>query len=343
MTVIGARIRRRLKAARLSQSTAIPVAMSADAFPQNQATSFVEAVSNGLSATPKWLSPKWLYDPLGAKLFEAITELPEYYPTRTEIALFEAVMPKAVAGLGQDVAVIELGSGSSTKTPLLLQALDRPSFYIPIDIAEPALLAGAKAIRERFPALNVAPLVADFTATWHLPVAATAAKGRKLCFFPGSTIGNLDRGAAVALLAHARAALGQDPVMLVGVDTPKSQAVVIPAYDDALGVTAAFNKNILVRLNRELAGNANLAGFAHLARWNATESRVEMHLFSLRDQTITCSAGRFTFEAGETIHTESSHKWAPESFRSMAEAAGWRVTGVWLAPQEAFALHRLEA
>jgi dimethylhistidine N-methyltransferase len=312
--------------------------MSADAFPSHITQAFATSVALGLSATPKALSPKWLYDPLGAKLFEAITELPEYYPTRTEIALFERCMIQAVEGLGPGVVVVELGAGSAAKTPLLLEALDHPSLYAPIDIAEPALLAGAKQIAERFPSLKILPMAADFTAPWRAP----AGPGRTLCFFPGSTIGNLDRPAAIALLQHARQAVGAEGVMLVGVDTPKDEAILIPAYDDALGVTAAFNANLLVRLNRELNGDADIQSFAHEARWNAAESRIEMHLVSLRPQVINCAAGRFSFSQGESIHTENSYKWSPEAFRALAQEAGWRSTGLWLAQDDAFSLHRLE-
>jgi dimethylhistidine N-methyltransferase len=312
--------------------------MSADSFSSPHAA-FGAAVAAGLSATPKAISPKWLYDPLGAKLFDAITELPEYYPTRTEIALFEAVMPQAVAGLGAEVAVVELGAGSAVKTPLLLEALDRPSIYAPIDIAGPALHAGAKIIQERFPTLQVQPLEADFTGAWRAP----ATRGRPLGFFPGSTIGNFEPGAAVSLLRHARQALGERGAMLVGVDTPKDEGVLIAAYDDALGVTAAFNANLLVRINRDLGGSIDIESFSHEARWNPAESRIEMHLVSLRAQRVLTAVGAFSFDAGETIHTESSYKWSPEGFQALAARAGWRSAGLWLAPGGAFALHRLEA
>jgi L-histidine Nalpha-methyltransferase len=312
--------------------------MSADAFSPAHAE-FSAAIAVGLNASPKAVSPKWLYDPLGAKLFDAITELPEYYLTRTEIALFEAVIHDAVAGMGRDVAVVELGAGSAFKTPLLLEALDRPAIYAPIDIAAPVLLAGAKLIQERFPTLQVQPMAADFTAAWQPPKTV----GRLLGFFPGSTIGNFEPGAAVALLRHARMALGDQAVMLVGVDTPKDECILIPAYDDALGVTAAFNANLLVRMNRELEAGIDIESFSHEARWNEAESRVEMHLVSLFAQKLITSAGVFTFEAGESIHTENSYKWSPEGFQALAARAGWRSAGLWLAPGGAYALHRLEA
>ncbi len=312
--------------------------MSADAF-SPKTSQFAAAVAAGLSATPKAISPKWLYDPLGAKLFDAITELPEYYLSRAEVALFEDVMPQAVAGLGQGVRVVELGAGSASKTPLLLEALDRPALYAPIDIAEPALRAGAKLIQERFPQLTVQPMAADFTTGWRPPEGP----GRTLCFFPGSTIGNFDPAAAVALLRHAREVLGERCVMLVGVDTPKDESVLIPTYDDALGVTAAFNANLLVRINRELDAAIDVQSFSHEARWNAAESRIEMHLVSLLPQRLITSAGVFAFEAGESIHTENSYKWSPEGFKSLASRAGWRSTGLWLGADDGFALHRLEA
>lgn len=310
--------------------------MSADAFSAPSAA-FATAVAEGLSATPKAISPKWLYDALGSKLFDAITELPEYSLTRTEIALLQACIAEAVEGVGEGAVVVELGAGSAAKTPILLEALTAPAIYAPIDIAEAALAASAKSIAERFPALQVQPLALDFTGPWRGP----AGRGRVVCFFPGSTIGNLGPVAAVALLKHARAAVGPHGLMLLGVDAPKDEDALLAAYDDSLGVTAAFNANLLVRLNRELGGDADIQSFSHEARWNADESRIEMHLVSLRDQVITCAAGRFRFAQGESLHTENSYKWGPDGVRRLAETAGWRMDRRWMAPDDAFGFYRL--
>jgi dimethylhistidine N-methyltransferase len=310
--------------------------MSADAF-SSPAAAFRAAVAEGFSATPKTISPKWLYDALGSKLFDAITELPEYALTRTEIALLHACIGEAVAGLGQGAIVVELGAGSAVKTPILLEALTAPSVYAPIDVAEAALASAAQTLAERFPALDVHPLTLDFTGPWRAPQGP----GRVVCFFPGSTIGNLEPAAAIALLKHARAAVGPRGVMLLGVDAPKDEETLLEAYDDRLGVTAAFNANLLVRLNRELGGDADIQSFSHEARWNADESRIEMHLVSLRDQLITCAAGRFRFAQGESLHTENSYKWGPDGVRRLAETAGWRLDRRWMAPQDAFGFYRL--
>lgn len=310
--------------------------MSADAFSAPSAA-FAIAVAEGFSATPKAIAPKWLYDALGSKLFDAITELPEYTLTRTEIALLQACMGEAVDGVGEDAVVVELGAGSAVKTPILLEALTAPAVYAPIDIADAALAASAKAISERFPGLDVQPLTLDFTGPWRAPQG----RGRTLCFFPGSTIGNLGPAAAIALLKHARAAVGSHGMMLLGVDAPKDEETMLAAYDDALGVTAAFNANLLVRLNRELGGDADIQSFSHEARWNAEESRIEMHLVSLRDQIVRCAAGRFPFAQGESLHTENSYKWGHEAVRRLAEAAGWRIDRKWMAPGDAFGFYRL--
>lgn len=302
---------------------------------------FEAAVQHGLSAAPKAISPKWLYDPLGAKLFEAITELPEYYPTRTEVALLREVASTLTADIGPGAAVIELGAGSAMKTPLLLAALDRPAAYAPLDISAAYLEQSAQVMAKAFPGLSVRPLEADFTQPWRLPDDMAALPGRKVGFFPGSTIGNLSREGAVTLLTRAREALGPGAVMIVGVDVPKDPSLLVAAYDDALGVTAAFNKNLLMRINRELGGEFDLGAFAHEARWNPRLSRMEMHLRSRTRQQVPVLGMQVDFEAGETIHTESSTKYEPEAFLALAESAGWRGDGLFLAHDDAFSLHRL--
>ncbi|PHK96515.1 L-histidine N(alpha)-methyltransferase [Pseudoroseomonas rhizosphaerae] len=298
-----------------------------------------ETVLRGLTAPRKTLPPHLLYDPEGCRLFEAITTLPEYYVTRTELALLKRVGPELRAHVGRGASVVEYGAGSATKAALLLSALEAPAAYVPLDIAEGAVRASAREIRARFPGVAVHPQVCDFNGRIALPLLPAPLLG----FFPGSTIGNLDTGAALDFLRAVRASLGQGARFLVGVDLPKSPDVLVPAYDDAAGVTAAFNMNLLHRLNREAAADFNLAGFAHQAVWNAAESRIEMHLRSLAAQTVSVAGESVRFEAGETIHTENSYKRAPEAFQAMAQETGWRSEAVWQDPEGLFSLHLLAA
>lgn len=308
----------------------------------NVSAGFLADMLAGLTARPKALAPKWFYDARGSELFEAITRLPEYYPTRVETALLREKASEMAAGIEAGVAVVEWGSGSSAKTPLLLAALDRPSIYAPVDVSANALLPAAARIRAAFPGLNVRPVEADFTQPFALPREVAAAPAR-LGFFPGSTIGNFTPGEAVPLLAAARRTLGGGAHFLLGVDTPKEEALLRAAYDDAEGVTAAFNLNLLVRANRELGADFNVSAFAHEARWNAGQSRVEMHLVSLRPQRVHLAGQAFDFIEGETIHTENSYKHAPGAVARLVAEAGWRLEAQWLAPQDAFALYRLAA
>ncbi|WBV41942.1 L-histidine N(alpha)-methyltransferase [Pseudoroseomonas cervicalis] len=296
-----------------------------------------ETALRGLTAPRKTLPPHLLYDPEGCRLFEAITTLPEYYVTRTELALLRQIRPDLARRLGPDAAVVEYGAGSATKAALLLAALDRPAAYAPLDIAPGAVAATAEAVRQRFPHLAVQPITGNFMEALALPELP----GRLLGFFPGSTIGNLDEAAAIDFLRAARQTLGKGARFLVGVDLPKDPAVLVPAYDDPAGVTAAFNLNLLHRLNREAAAEFDPAGFAHRAVWNEGQSRIEMHLESRRDQRATVAGVELHFAAGETIHTESSHKHAPERFLAMAEAAGWRGEALWTDPQRMFSMHLL--
>ena len=304
---------------------------------------FGRAVLEGLTAQPKKLSPKWLYDEQGAALFEAITDLEEYYPTRTEIALLKQSAPELVAGIGPDAVVIEFGAGSSLKTPILLEALDQPSLYAPIDIQQAYLDHSSAAIRARFPNLAVHPVLGDFTRLEALPLDFPQLDGPRVGFFPGSTIGNLDAGPMQTFLRASHALLGEGAILLVGVDTPKPLDVLIPAYDDAKDVTAEFNLNLLRRINSELGANFDIGAFRHEARWNERDSRVEMHLVSVKEQTVGVLGVEISFAAGESIHTESSHKMAPEVFVQRAEAADWSPDGLWLAPGGMFSIHRLKA
>jgi dimethylhistidine N-methyltransferase len=306
------------------------------AAPPESGGAFLADALAGLTAPRKSLPPKYFYDAEGSRLFEAICATPEYYPTRTETALLEAAKPAISALIPDGAALVEFGSGSSRKTRLVLEAAPQLSAYVPIDISESALLEAAAGIRRLHPGLEVAPVAADFTA----PVAPPQAlQGRRMVgFFPGSTIGNFVPAEARRFLARAREWLGPSALFLVGVDLVKPQAVLEAAYDDAQGVTAAFNLNLLVRANRELGADFDLSGFAHRALWNPGEGRVEMHLVSRRAQSVRLAGRRIDFAAGETIHTENAYKYAVEGFAALAAEAGWRVQASWIAADPAFAV-----
>ncbi|PVM93787.1 ergothioneine biosynthesis protein EgtB [Caulobacter endophyticus] len=302
---------------------------------------FRDDVLAGLTASPKSLSSKYFYDAEGSRLFEEITVLPEYYPTRTETALLRRIAPEIAARIPEGAAMIEFGSGASTKTRIVLDSAPQLAVYAPMDISASALEAAAEAIRADYPKLTVAPAVGDFTHPLGLPAAA---RGRPAVgFFPGSTIGNFPTDEAIAFLAAARELLGPGALFVVGADIAKSEDVLVPAYDDAAGVTAAFNKNLLVRINRELDGTFDLEAFAHRAVWNAVESRIEMHLVSLRDQVVKIAGEPIAFAAGETIHTENSYKYDPDAFAAMAEKAGWRVETRWISETPAFGVFALRS
>jgi dimethylhistidine N-methyltransferase len=302
---------------------------------------FENDVLEGLALPQKTISAKHLYDEEGSRLFEAITELPEYYPTRTEIGLLESAAPEIASFISDGATLVEFGSGASTKTRLILDAAPQTAVYVPVDISEEALAAAAAAINADYPKLIVAPLAGDFTEVIDLPEAAL---GRpRTGFFPGSTIGNFEHDDAVAFMAAARRLLRSGAQFVVGVDLVKDVAVLEAAYDDAQGVTAAFNKNLLTRINRELDGDFDLEAFDHRAIWNADKSRIEMHLVSKKDQTVRLAGQTFSFRAGETIHTENSHKFTPEGFEALAEKAGWRALRRWISPEPAFAVFMLAA
>lgn len=289
----------------------------------------------GLSRPQKAVSPKWFYDAVGSELFEDITRLPEYYPTRQEAALLRELAGDLTARFGDDAVLVEFGSGASEKTRILLDAAPTLGAYVPIDISPDALNAAAASIAKAYPTLQVAPMVGDFINLAPLPELG---RGRRIGFFPGSTIGNLEPDQAVAFLANARERLGSNALFILGVDLVKDEATLVAAYDDAQGVTAAFNKNLLVRANRELSADFALDAFAHEARWNAEASRIEMHLRAERDMTVRIGAETFDFAAGETIHTESSRKFTQGSVAAMAEAAGWRVAEFRAGPAPSVAL-----
>jgi dimethylhistidine N-methyltransferase len=289
----------------------------------DEAAAFRTELVDGLSKPQKSVSPKWFYDAEGSRLFEDITRLPEYYPTRQEAALLKDLAPRLTADFGPNAVLVEFGSGASEKTRILLDAAPNLSTYIPIDISPDALNEAAERITEAYPSIEVVPVVGDFL---NLPALPELGRGRRIGFFPGSTIGNLDRDAAVEFLKVARARLDTGSLFILGVDLVKAPELLVAAYDDAQGVTAAFNKNLLVRANAELGADFDLDAFEHLALWNAADSRMEMHLRSTRDQRVHIGDGTISFAKGETIHTESSRKYTRASVIKLAEAAGWTVS-----------------
>lgn len=299
-----------------------------------EARELVEAALEGLRAHPKGLSPKWFYDAHGSDLFEQITALPEYYPARTERAILETRLDEIAAHVPDDAVLVELGSGASVKTRLLLDGLPQLSGYVPIDISETFLLETASRLRADYPSLAITPVVADFMA----PITLPDLGGRPVVgFFPGSTLGNLDNRGAVELLGRMRA-WPDHAALILGLDLVKPVEVLEAAYDDAQGVTAAFNLNLLTRLNREAGADFDLSAFRHKAVWNDAAQRVEMHLESLRAQEVRIAGQPIKFAAGETIHTENSHKFSPETLSAMASRAGWDIAGILTDPDELFAV-----
>ena len=294
----------------------------------------------GLERRPRAIPARWFYDRRGSELFEAITDLPEYYPTRTEIGILERVCPEVRALVGEGRAVVEFGSGSSTKTPILLRAV-APSAYVPIDISGDFLRDSSRTLSAQFPDLLVLPFEADFMRPLTLPRAIEGAA--KLGFFPGSTIGNMTPLMAIDLLRAMRASLGEGAMLLIGMDRIKGAEVLVPAYDDAAGVTAAFNMNLLDRINRELGGTVPLDAFRHVARWNDDRARVEMHLEATRDADFTVDGRAFGIAAGETIHTENSHKYGPRDARILLRGGGWTPVAEWTDPAGLFAVILAEA
>ena len=302
-------------------------------------SSFRQDVVAGLSLPQKALPPKHFYDAAGSRLFERICRLPEYYPTRTELAITRAQLGAIARFSGSGGVLLEYGSGESLKTRLLLRAL-RPSVYMPVDISEDALRAAVAKLRRAFPGLRIAPVVGDFTRPLDLP---SLAERDRLVYFPGSTIGNLMPQEAQAFLRMTRGQVGPRGAMLVGVDLKKDANVLHAAYNDSRGVTAAFNLNLLSRINRELGGDFDLRRFAHYAFYNAPLGRVEMHLVSLRAQTVNVGDHRFAFDRGETIHTENSYKYSVEEFQALAAESGFRGEKVWTDRRGLFSLHGLIA
>ncbi|HWB46315.1 MAG TPA: L-histidine N(alpha)-methyltransferase [Hyphomicrobiaceae bacterium] len=302
---------------------------------------FAEAVFTGLSAPHKHLPCQYFYDARGSALFEEITELEEYYLTRTETGILTKHAAEMAKPLGAGAALIEFGSGSSRKTELLLGAMDKPGVYVPVDVSQSALNGAGHRLAKRFPGLNVLPERADFSTLTKLPAAVSGR--RRAGFFPGSTIGNFDPRGAVSLLAHFARVLGPGARLIVGVDLDKDPQRLLAAYNDARGVTARFNLNLLERINRELAGSFDLSSFRHVALYNQDAKRIEMHIVSLRDQTVDVLGQPFEFAAGESIHTENSCKYSVEGFRGLAREAGWDPARVWKDAAGDFSVHELVA
>lgn len=288
-----------------------------------------EEVLRGLMHTPKSISPKYFYDERGSKLFERICELEEYYLTRSEISVLEANAEEIAGRLGARCFLFEFGSGAGRKTKLVLDKLERPAAYAPVDISREMLLESAERLSRDYPRMQVVPVLGDFNDRIEIPDRFYSWTQTKAAFFPGSTIGNLDPEAAIAFFERVATLVGNNGMFLVGVDLLKDPHTLEAAYNDARGVTAAFNLNLLERFNRELGADFDLSAFRHLAFFNSARSRIEMHLESLRDQTVTVSGTQIDFRAGETIHTESSYKYSPEQFDELVSRTGFRRRRFW--------------
>jgi len=298
----------------------------------------------GLAATPKSISPKYFYDQYGSELFDRITGLKDYYPTRTETAILQDAAPEIARLAGDDCLLIEYGSGSSQKTRILLDALrDRNPAYLAIDISGDHLVASAQQLADEYPEIDVYAVCADYSHPIALPREALARAGKRLAFFPGSTIGNFTPDAAQRFLAASLETVGPAGAMLIGVDLAKSTEVLEAAYDDVNGLTAAFNRNLLARMNNELGADFSLDAFRHVALYDEEKGRIEMHLESARPQTITLDGHRFDFAEGERLHTENSYKYTLDQFAALAARAGYRTARTWTDPKDWFSVHWLEA
>ena len=296
---------------------------------------FRRDVLNGLDSRPRTIPARWFYDRAGSELFEAITALPEYYVSRTERALLHSVADEVAALAGPDRAIVEFGSGSCAKTPILLSAANPPA-YVPIDISKDFLWESAARLSQSFPDMPLYPVEGDFTRVLRLPSAIEDMP--RLGFFPGSTIGNLLVPEAVDLLRTMATTLGSGSMLLVGIDRIKAPSILLPAYNDAQGVTAAFNLNLLHRINRELGGSVPVDALRHVALWNDDEARIEMHLEATRDVDFEIADGFFSMTRRETIHTENSLKYGPRDARVLLRAGGWSPIAEWGDQKELFSL-----
>ncbi len=316
-----------------------PAPAKAEPFDQ-QTLAFAGDVIDDLSRRPKRLSPKYFYDAAGSELFEQITLLPEYYPTRTELSILRDRGSAISAIIPKGAALVEFGAGATTKVRQLLSRCAVEA-YVPVDISGDFLEAQADALRKDFPDLDVYPVAADFSAPFALPNPVRAMP--KVGFFPGSTLGNFEPHEACAFLRSARDILGERAQMVIGVDLEKDERVLYDAYNDSAGITARFNLNVLHRINRELGGNFDLSAFTHRAIYNRDRQRIEMHLISRKTQAVRVLGHRFSFRAGETIHTESSYKYSLERFAALARGAGWRPRESWTDSAGMFSVHALVA
>jgi dimethylhistidine N-methyltransferase len=310
--------------------------------PPWEAEPFRADLIDGLSRPRKSIPPKYFYDVTGAALFDRICDLPEYYLTRAELDILAERGDELAALLGEDVTLVELGSGSSLKTRLLLDRLRAPRAYVPVDICADALARAAAGLRRTYPGLLVQPVRADYAHGILLPPAAAQAR-RIAVFFPGSTIGNCEPHEAVLLLRKIRRRLAAGGWLVVGVDTPKPIAELERAYNDSQGITALFNRNVLVRARDELGAEVDPDAFEHLAFYNAPARRVEMHLRSRTAQALRLDGHAFAFRAGETVHTENSYKYAPEAFAALAREAGFQPARLWQDAARRFSVHVLGA
>lgn len=298
----------------------------------------LDEVLAGLRASPKRIPPKYFYDRRGCELFDAICGLPEYYPTRTELSIMAAQAPAMAHGLGADCALIEIGCGNSAKSRLLLEAV-RPPVFVAVDIAAEQLKTSCDALSQAFPSMRTVALRADFEQALRLPAGASLGDGRRALYFPGSTIGNFTPAAAREFLLRWAPLLGRGGCALIGVDLKKDPTRLNAAYNDAGGVTAAFNLNLLTRFNRELGADFDTAAFRHKAYYDGAAGRIEMHLESLHAQTVSIGAHRIAFAAGETILTEISCKYSNDEFRELGRAAGYAPADMWTDDDGLFAVH----
>lgn len=299
--------------------------------------SFREAVLDGLTSSQKSIPSKFLYDERGSKLFDRICQLDEYYPTRTEIAIMRASIDAMVEVVGPDVRLVELGSGSSLKTRILLDHLESPAVYVPIDISRSHLVNAAETLAASYPDVPVQPVCADYTSSFDLPDPPRPA-ARTVVYYPGSTVGNFRPEEAQKFLSRIAQGLGSTDGLLIGVDLKKDVDVLEAAYDDAEGVTAAFNKNLLHRMNRELGASFAPEDFEFWSFWNDEEGCIESHLRSLRAQTVSIAGTSVSFDEGETIHTESSYKYTLQEFANLVGAAGYSVDRVWTDDRSYFSI-----
>lgn len=304
---------------------------------RDRAASDLAEIVAGLSAPQKMLSPKFFYDERGSRLFEDITELPEYYLTQTEIGIMEANAGEMAELIGKQASLIEFGSGSSLKTRMLLASMHEPAVYVPVEISKELLVASADSLNAEFPSLEVLPVVADFTKPFDLP-SPRVMPLRNVVYFPGSTIGNFEPDDALDLLRVMHHEAQEDGALLIGVDLQKDPAVLEAAYNDSRGVTAEFNLNVLRRINHSFGADFDLDAFEHRAYWNAEAGRIEMHLVARSAQSVRIGEHRFAFAAGESIHTENSHKFTLDGFAGMVAAAGFEVASVWTDDREWFSI-----